>query len=175
MASIFGHIAASTAIGAAFFPKQMRTATYVLAGFCAFAPDLDVLSFRFGIPYGSEWGHRGWTHSLVFAGALGSLTGWLFFRKDPHLLKIMLLLVICTASHPLLDMLTNGGLGVALWWPVDDTRIFFPAHPIVVSPLSAGAFFSRWGLKVLQSELLWIGLPGIVIVWAMRQFNKREP
>jgi hypothetical protein len=56
MASLFGHIAVSTAIGYAFFPKQVRPLTLVVAGFCAFAPDLDVLAFRFGIPYESEWG-----------------------------------------------------------------------------------------------------------------------
>ncbi|MBC7775514.1 MAG: metal-dependent hydrolase, partial [Phycisphaerae bacterium] len=77
MASLFGHIAVSTAIGYAFFPKQVRPLTLVAAGFCAFAPDLDILSFRFGIPYESEWGHRGWTHSLMFALVVGGLIGWL--------------------------------------------------------------------------------------------------
>jgi len=37
MASIFGHVAASAALGYAFFPKQVRPATLLLTGFCAFA------------------------------------------------------------------------------------------------------------------------------------------
>lgn len=30
-------------------------------------PDADVLSFKFGVAYGNVFGHRGFTHSLVFA------------------------------------------------------------------------------------------------------------
>jgi inner membrane protein len=172
MASVFGHIAASTALAYAFFPEQTRPAVLGLAAFCAAAPDLDVLAFRFGIDYGSEWGHRGWTHSIVFAVALGLLLAALFFRQDRDFWKIALLCVLATASHPLLDMLTNGGRGVALWWPFSLERLFFPWHPIQVSPLSAGAFFSKWGLAVLWSEAKWIGLPGLVLVavgWCLRR------
>ncbi|MCC6281946.1 MAG: metal-dependent hydrolase, partial [Saprospiraceae bacterium] len=78
MASIFGHIAASSALGYAGFPKEVRPATLLLAGFLAFAPDLDVLAFHYGVPYGSQWGHRGWTHSLVFTVVLGACTGLIF-------------------------------------------------------------------------------------------------
>ncbi len=172
MASIFGHIAASTVLGCAFFPEQSRPAVLTLAAFCAAAPDLDVLAFRFGIAYGSEWGHRGWTHSLVFAIAFGLLMAALFFRQDKDIWKITLLCVLATLSHPLLDMLTNGGRGVALWWPFSLERLFFPWQPIQVSPLGAGAFFSEWGLAVLWSEAKWIGLPGLVLLavgWLVRR------
>lgn len=33
----------------------------------AMLPDADVLSFKFGVAYGNVFGHRGFTHSLVFA------------------------------------------------------------------------------------------------------------
>ncbi|HMX40951.1 MAG TPA: metal-dependent hydrolase, partial [Saprospiraceae bacterium] len=153
MASLFGHVAASTALGVAFFPRQLRAATLVAAGFCAFAPDLDVLAFRFGVPYASEWGHRGWTHSLVFALVLGMAAGWLLSRGPTSSARSLTLwLVLSTASHPLLDMLTNGGRGVALWWPFSGERLFFPVRPIQVSPLSVSDFFGAWGLEVLYSE-----------------------
>ena len=170
MASLFGHVAASTALGLAFFPKQVRPATLLLAGFCSFAPDLDVLSFRFGIPYASQWGHRGWTHSLVFALALGSLMGWLLHvlsKKSDASTSFKAMtgwLIFSTASHPLLDMMTNGGRGVALWWPFSTARIFFPFHPIQVSPLSVGDFFSHWGWVVLTSEVIWVGIPCFVLI-----------
>ena len=64
MASIFGHIAVSSALGAGLFPRQARTGALMLAGFCACAPDLDVLAFFFGVPYEDPWGHRGVTHSI---------------------------------------------------------------------------------------------------------------
>jgi len=38
----------------------------------AMAIDQSALT-KFGIPYGSQWGHRGFTHSLVFALCLASL------------------------------------------------------------------------------------------------------
>ena len=181
MASLFGHIAASTAIGFALFPRQVRPITLVVAGFCAFAPDLDVLSFRFGIPYGSEWGHRGWTHSLAFAITVGGLIGFLFTRffdrqmlSDPSAKEAGTLtawFILSMATHPLLDMLTNGGRGCALWWPFSTERIFFPWRPIQVSPLTAVDFFSPWGLEVLASEVIWIGFPCLVLVIIARMIR----
>jgi inner membrane protein len=172
MASIFGHVAASTALGYAFFPKAVRPATIILAGFCAFAPDLDVLAFRFDIPYESQWGHRGWTHSIVFALVFGAIVTFIFqyIQKNKiNLTPLLLWCVLSTLSHPLLDMLTNGGRGCALWWPFLQERIFFPLRPIQVSPLGAGAFFSEWGLRVLWSEMVWIGLPALGIVILARK------
>ena len=175
MASIFGHVAASTAIGYAFFPRQVRSATLLTAGFLAFSPDLDVLAFRFGIPYGSEWGHRGWTHSLVFAFVFGLLTAWLFYRKQQDFLKIALFFILSTVSHPLLDMMTNGGRGCALWWPFSTERIFFPFRPIQVSPMSVGAFISDWGLTVLASEFFWIGVPALILVVFAKSLRAIRP
>lgn len=175
MPSIFGHFVAAAALGAAFFPAQMRPTALLVAGACACVPDLDVLAFRFGISYGSIWGHRGWTHSLAFAAFFGYLAAWLGFGRAPDYLKILLWCVLATASHPLLDMLTDGGRGVALWWPIQDDRIFFPFRPIQVSPLGAEAFFSEWGLRVLISEAIWIGGPALLLIllakiW--RPFNR---
>jgi inner membrane protein len=66
-------------------------------------------------------------------------------------------------SHPLLDTLTNGGLGIALFWPFDHTRYFAPWRPIPVSPIGLG-FFSPYGMFVALVELVvflplfWFGL-----------------
>jgi inner membrane protein len=174
MPSVFGHFAAAAALGAAFFPGQMRPAVLLVAGACACAPDLDVLAFRFGIPYGSVWGHRGWTHSLVFAGLLGGLAAGLGFHRAPDFPKILAWCVLATASHPLLDMLTNGGRGVALWWPFQNDRIFFPFRPIQVSPLGAGAFFSEWGVRVLVSEAIWIGGPALLMILLAKAWRQLQ-
>lgn len=175
MASIFGHVAASSALGVSFFSKQAHRKALLLAGFCAFAPDLDVLAFSFGVPYSDIWGHRGWTHSIVFALALGITASWLISRRDPeNRFKYMFWMFLATLSHPLLDMLTNGGLGVAVFFPFDNTRYFFPVRPIQVSPLGVGGFVSKWGLHVLLSEFYWIGLPSLVMVagsWLWRRKN----
>ncbi len=47
---------------------------------------------------------------------------------------------VATASHGLLDMFTNGGLGVALFWPFTDARYFFPVRMIDVSPIGFVVF-----------------------------------
>jgi inner membrane protein len=68
-------------------------------------------------------------------------------------------------------MLTDGGLGVALFAPFDNTRIFFPWRPVEVSPIGTG-FFSQRGLAVVESEALWIWLPSLVIAsgcWLIRR------
>lgn len=81
-------------------------------------------------------------------------------------------LFLVTASHGLLDALTDGGLGVAFFAPFDNHRYFLPWRPIRVSPIAMGRFFSGRGLAVLQSELLWIWLPSMlldVLVFTLRR------
>ncbi len=173
MASVFGHIAASTAIGYAFFPKEVRPLTLVIAGFCSFAPDLDVLAFKYGVSYSSEWGHRGWTHSVTFAFFLGLLASWIVQRSF-RWNKLTWWLIISTLSHPILDMMTNGGRGCALGWPLWKERIFLPFRPIQVSPLSVADFFTPWGLSVLASEVIWIGMPGLLMIGLAKWYRENR-
>jgi inner membrane protein len=56
-------------------------------------------------------------------------------------------------SHPLLDTLTDGGLGCALFWPFHDHRYFAPWRPIPVAPIGR-IFFSRAGASVALAELI---------------------
>lgn len=77
---------------------------------------------------------------------------------------------VCAASHPLLDAMTSGGLGVALAWPWSEHRFFAPWRPIRVSPF-APQFFSARGVATLLSELRWVWLPlaGAVVAWKLIQ------
>lgn len=79
------------------------------------------------------------------------------------------------ASHGLLDTLTNGGLGAALFWPFDNARHFAPFTPIAVSPIGIANFISERGLRVLISEAIWIWTPLTVltcVVWAFGEKRK---
>lgn len=135
-------------------------------------PDLDVITFSFGVPYESVWGHRGFSHSIVFA--LGWALLLIVSFRPKNKLGMATLIFLATLSHGLLDAITNGGLGVAFLAPFDGHRFFAPWRPIQVSPIGASAFFSSWGLKVILSELLWIGLPCTVIWLATKFYPKKN-
>lgn len=135
---------------------------------CSVLPDLDVIAFAFGIRYGDFWGHRGFSHSLVFALLLALVVTRIYFKEagafSAAWLALSSFFFVCTASHGLLDAMTSGGLGVAFFSPFDNTRHFFPWRPIQVSPIGITQFFSEWGLRVILSEMLWVWLPGLVLI-----------
>ena len=161
MASAFGHAFTAIAIRSGFSKKE--TYKFTLLGiFCAVVPDADTIGFKFGVAYDSFFGHRGFTHSLVFAVFLGLLITGLFYRsclKNYKGFYYVIFFTLCAASHSILDAMTSGGLGVAFFSPFDNTRYFFPWRPIKVSPIDVGSFFGERGLRVIKSELVWIGIP----------------
>ena len=71
-----------------------------------------------------------------------------------------------TASHALLDGLTDGGLGVALLAPFSAGRYFLPWRPLEVSPIGP-SFFSTRGLDVLMSEARWVWVPCVLLITAV--------
>ena len=123
------------------------------------APDADVVGFRLGIEYGDFLGHRGFSHSIVFAALLALSVRALVGRG-----ALWIYVFCATLSHGLLDALTDGGLGVALLAPFDNTRYFFPVHPIAVSPIGLGSLFSSRMLAVVGSEVVWVWVPSAVLV-----------
>ncbi len=166
MASIFGHALAATTIGKVYQSKTEGWKFYLLGIVCAILPDADVVGFKFGIAYESFWGHRGFSHSLLFALLLAVFVVLVFFKKSGGQQKLLLVsyYFLCTASHAVLDAMTSGGLGVAFFSPWEDSRYFFPFRPIKVSPIGIKQFFSTWGIKVLVSELVWIGIPTLTFL-----------
>ena len=72
----------------------------------------------------------GATHSLVFAIALGAVVGLAAPRFGRPAVRTALMATAVLASHALLDTLTDGGLGCALFWPSDLTRYFAPWTPL---------------------------------------------
>jgi inner membrane protein len=67
MASVFSHAIAASAISSAFYRAGVPKRVWIMGIACSVLPDLDVIGFRFGIHYSDFWGHRGFTHSLIFA------------------------------------------------------------------------------------------------------------
>ena len=134
MPSAIAHAAPALALIPAFANRATPARLWIAGALCAAAPDLDVIGFAFGIPYGHWLGHRGVTHGIPFAAALAAAVAWVWFR--PLRVRAWLYLFFATASHGALDALTNGGLGVALLSPFDTTRYFAPFRPIEVYNLT---------------------------------------
>jgi inner membrane protein len=125
-------------------------------------PDADVIAFVLGIPYEAPFGHRGATHSLAFAALCAGVA---FAVSRTSGLAVVTGLVVL--SHPLLDMLTDGGLGCALFFPLWNERLFWPVRPIPVAPLGVGMLSAR-GLAVVLTELVAF-LPLVVFaLWPRR-------
>jgi inner membrane protein len=132
-------------------------------------PDLDVLGFYAGVPYESFFGHRGFFHSLFFSFVLATFLAFLIRiisqkSQEISFAKLILCLGIIISSHGILDAMTTGGHGIALFSPFYEERLFLPWRVIKVSPMHVSAFLGEWGVKVLASEMFYVWLPLSFIV-----------
>jgi len=150
------------AVRAGAGPRLVSKRLLVVAALATVVPDLDVVAFLYGIPYGDPFGHRGFTHSFAFAGLAGFAATFFARRLNSSKLISFWMIFLSTASHPLLDSLTNGGNGVAFFWPLSDARYFLPWQPIMVSPIGIRSFFEARSIQVLISEFYWVLLPLLV-------------
>jgi inner membrane protein len=172
MPSAITHAAVAVAAGVSFAPKEVPNHFWSLSIVCSVIPDADVIGFSLDIPYDHFFGHRGFFHSPFFGLLLSLFFVSVFFREIALFSKLwffyfLFFFCLCT-SHGILDALTDGGLGIALLSPFDTKRYFFQWTPIVVSPIGIKGFFSRWGLMVIKSELLWVWLPCLFMVFVTR-------
>jgi inner membrane protein len=161
MASLFGHGLVAFTTSKVIDTKSSKLLLFLAIG-SAILPDLDVLAFKFGIAYSHPFGHRGFTHSIVFALIWSVLLSFLFGKTRKLIFAIVLLL--STISHGILDAMTSGGKGVGFFIPFDDSRYFFPFRAIKVSPIGVEEFFSQWGVNVILSELKYVGMPCLIIL-----------
>jgi len=151
-----GHVVVGLA-GARFSRYGQRTiwspfsAAVVWSGL-SLLPDADVFGFRLGVHYEDPWGHRGATHSLAFAVAVAGAVAVVAKLARLPSLRTALIALAVVSSHALLDTLTDGGLGCALFWPFSNERYFAPWTPLPVAPIGR-AFLSAEGLRVALIEL----------------------
>ena len=133
----------------------------------AILPDADVIAFSLDIPYSHPLGHRGFSHSLLFALIVSLLVGLAVFRQPPRFTRPWWALVALTflagASHGLLDAATDAGLGIGFFIPFSEARIFYELRPIRTATVDPIAFFQRRSLGVLWSEVLWVWLPLLAV------------
>ena len=82
MASAISHAVAALSIGTAFYAPKMAKRVWIAGALCSMIPDVDVIGFHFGVRYGDFWGHRGFTHSLLFAVLLAATVAMILFRNS---------------------------------------------------------------------------------------------
>ncbi len=163
MPSAFAHAAAGLAIAAVLRPAELPPRFWVAAALCAAIPDVDALGRPFGVlDYEAAFGgHRGITHSLLFAAVFGAAVAWGVGRGTHWMgdrARLWLCFALATASHGFLDGLTPIGDGVKYLAPFLDERFTFVWHPIdpragpgVNAPLRI--------LYLMGSEIVWVGVP----------------
>ncbi len=175
MASLITHPVVPLSLGIAFGGQWIPRFAVITGIVFSLLPDADVIAFRFGIPYGHMLGHRGASHSIMFAMLLASAAVALPAFNGMRL-RIFGFLFISALSHGILDAMTTGGLGVGFLIPFSPDRYFLPLRPIRVSPLSVDGFFTQRGLQIFVSELLAVWLPcGIfaLTAWLIRRWSGR--
>jgi inner membrane protein len=168
MPSALSHAIAAVALGRAYTPRPLPIRFWVLSAACAVAPDFDVMGRRLGIEYTDMLGHRGLTHSFLFAIILSSLIVLLAFRQPivgVSKRKLFVLFFLATASHGILDAMVEGTLGVAFLAPFSPMRYFLPWRPIVSSPVG-WSFLSAAGAATLMNEFVWLWLPSLMVIFA---------
>ena len=160
MASLFGHGLVGYTLTKIASSKTSKLLLFLAIG-SAILPDLDVVTFG-KIPYTHPFGHRGFTHSIVFALIWAIILAFVFTKTKRKLFFVVIFL--STISHGILDALTTGGKGVGFFIPFNNARFFFPWQVIKVSPIGISKFFSSRGVQVILSELKYIGIPCLIVL-----------
>ena len=172
MASFFYHPAFPVALWVSKKSGGSRR-LLILACLLTLFPDIDVIAFKFGIPYASQWGHRGFTHSITFAFFFAMFCAGFSKSLGAKKTTVFIWSFLSLVSHIAFDALTNGGLGVAAFWPIDHSRYFFPWTPVEVSPIGVKGFLSMRGAKVVLNEVIYLWVPCLAIGFFIKKVFRR--
>lgn len=178
MATIMTHGIVGYTIARLCVRQPVSRLFWVLAFLAPMLPDLDVLGQKYyGVAYSDCFGHRGAFHSL-FIAFIAALILIILFKLITRTRGFKITkdgfwaFFLGISSHGMLDALTNGGLGVAVFWPMNCNRYFFPIRPLEVSPLSLSRFFEQ-GIFIMKNEFYYVWIPCFVILFLDYLWQKR--
>jgi inner membrane protein len=162
-------MAVGLAVGRLAAPRGRPAARAMALHAClAMLPDLDAAGALLGRPFAPPFGHRGATHSLLFA-MVAALAVALASRERARAFGFAFLAL---ASHGPLDMCTHGGRGVALLWPLVEERVRFPFAPLAAAPMGLRLVSAR-GLRLLLGEALLFSPLLAFALWPRRAAARR--
>lgn len=172
MASLFTHVAVPLVARRAIeVDEKLERRLGVTAVLVSIWPDLDYATLPFEVRPNDLLGHRGLTHSIFVAIAVGLVASLLFPKTARK--TIATLLVVVALSHPIIDALTAGDLGVALFWPLTRARLSFPFHLVATCPVGLDEWIGYWGLLTIANEALYIVTP-LALAVAYRRWPERR-
>jgi inner membrane protein len=156
--TILSHPAVPLALGVGLGSGLVSRRLLVAGIVASIVPDVDVY-----LPLD----HRGPTHSLVFALAVGALAAAFARALQAPALRAFVFVAFAAASHGLLDAFTTGGGAIEFFWPFSDEGYFMPWQVIEVSNIGIVSFFSKRAIYVLASELTWIWPIAVLVTLAL--------
>ena len=169
MATLYTHAVAGLGIARLATARPMPWSYWVAAAALPCIPDLDVFSTA---AYGSPMGHRGITHSLLFALAAGAVAAGLLHRRfQLRWWRLTGLFFVIVASHGLLDAMTWGGEAIPFFWPLGGR--YGNWGPIPVSDIAFELPDPRTS-RSIRAELLWVWLPVVIAVALTELYRTRK-
>lgn len=150
-------------------------AAFGLAMLLPLVPDFDfAFVWWFGLPV-TTW-HRTFSHSLLFAAALGLFAAWLVRRRAVGSPRAAFAFVASLViSHAALDMCGHGhgipGRGVTLLWPFSQTFYALPWQFLPPGRHGQPEIY----LRTAAIELLMLGPALLTYTWALARWRSRIP
>ena len=178
MATTFTHPIPVLAVTVAFGTKYISTRLTVAMLIASILPDIDMIGHVLGYSHPSPFAHRGFTHSLVFALAVGLLALAAAPQMKTKRGIAFFAIFLTTLSHYFLDALGSRYLGVPLFWPFDETRYILPWPSFISSWVSWSSpyrFFSSWWAdRFIRIELLAVWTPCAIFAITGFLFRRRR-
>lgn len=173
MASLFAHAALPlVASRALVLPEGHERRVLVAAALCGCLPDLDVVTYALEIRANEPLGHRGLFHSLLAAFVLAGVATFVVCRKldrrGPEVRRVFLFLLFSAVSHGVLDALTQGEVGVALFAPFSTVRVASPWKLLPACPVGLTEYLGYFGFLTLANEVLYAVAPVALAVSLVR-------
>jgi inner membrane protein len=167
MATDYTHAVVGLGLARLYATKPMPWTYWGIAVVLPVLPDIDVFS---SAACGTWLGHRGITHSLVFALFFGVIAAGVTFRWFlASWWSLATLFFLLIASHGLLDALTSGGENIPFFWPFAGRHGNWGLIP--VSDIALELPDPRHS-RAIRSELLWLWLPMALLVGAVMAYRR---
>ena len=184
MASLLAHAALPLVVLGAARPSAAEESGHgkrlaIAAVVCSCLPDLDMLGVIFEVRPTDPTGHRGVAHALVMAALVALFVAIVGFHKlglwGARWRRVAWFLFAVTASHGLIDAMTTGEAGVALFSPFDRDRVSLPFELLPSCPVGLKEWLGFWGLLTVANEIFYLLIPaGIVASWVRAEPGDRR-